>query len=140
MSHLGQGPEAVLNRFLTQMAEWENSFYASQMELIEGGQPTAVCDAEYKHRLASILSACSLEDTKSWARLDGMGCTRPSMYDPDRDLLEVVGPVGKSWVATVKQAVGLRAVFRFELVETSGGWRIKKKETFRDDKWHKSTL
>lgn len=133
-------PESLLNAFLSRMAEWENAYWIAQVSLIEQGQATATCDQEYRRKLCEILEDRCVEDPKAWGRLQAMGCFNPSMYDPIRDPVCVVGNAGKSWTATVEQTVGLRATFRFTLIEVSGRWRIKKKDTLRDGKWCKATL
>lgn len=133
-------PYEVLKEFLREMNAWEREFFERKMKLIEAGQSTAECNQNYAKLLKPILVKYSIQDAKSWARLEAPGCGDPAMYDTARDKLHEPTIKCDAVSVIVDQAVGLEARFRFSLVRQDDCWKIKKKDTFRSGKWAMSTL
>ncbi|MEQ4341148.1 NTF2 fold immunity protein [Pseudomonas syringae] len=133
-------PLDVLIQFLGDMNEWESSFFREKFSLIEKGTDTKSCSEYYKKRLEEILQKHSIKSPKSWARLEGLACGEPTMYDPIRDQVEMDKESEHSASFIVEQSIGLEASFKFTLVNSQSGWMIRKKETLRSGKWQESTL
>lgn len=136
-------PEEILMKlksFMLEMREWEVCCFRDTMALINIGGSTAESDEIYRKKLESIFEKYTLEDRRGWARLELLGVGSPPMYDPERDVIGAP-ELGKGEArVSVQQVGGLEEKFRFTLSRTGGVWRIKRKDTHRNDKWEKSTL
>ncbi|AVB16953.1 MULTISPECIES: NTF2 fold immunity protein [Pseudomonas syringae group] len=133
-------PLDVLIQFLGDMNEWESSFFREKFSLIEKGIDANSCSENYKKKLEEILQKHSIKSPKSWARLEGLACGEPTMYDPIRDKVKTDKESDQSASFIVEQSSGLEACFKFTLVNSQSGWMIRKKETLRREKWQESTL
>ncbi|MGN2434470.1 NTF2 fold immunity protein [Pseudomonas syringae] len=130
----------VLIQFLGDMNEWESSFFREKLSLIEKGIDASSCSERYKNILEEILQKYSIKSSKCWARLEGLACGEPTMYDPIRDKVETDKESEQSASFIVEQSTGLEASFKFTMTNSQSGWMIRKKETLRRGKWQESTL
>ncbi|GKQ44143.1 NTF2 fold immunity protein [Pseudomonas syringae pv. theae] len=133
-------PYDVLMQFLSEMNTWEKSFFREKISLIEKGADASQCSDNYKKSLEEILQKHSIKSLKAWARLEGLACGEPPMYDPHRDRVKKDREGEQSAYFIVEQHSGLEASFKFTLVSSPSGWKIKKKETLRESDWQESTL
>ncbi|WP_342625080.1 NTF2 fold immunity protein [Pseudomonas alkylphenolica] len=130
----------VVEAFMKEMCDWESKFFEEKMKLVDEGKGTSDCNKKYKDLLGSIFLRYSIRDGRTWARLELLGSSSPAMYDPLRDQVsepEIIA--GKAYVE-VQQVEGFESKFRFGLVCVDGEWKIKRKDTFRNGKWEKSSL
>lgn len=130
----------VLKGFMSEMRNWETAFRDEQMGLINEDKDTSDCDKAYELKLKSILAKYSVSDERSWARLVDLGCGSPPTYDPERDVINDPLQEGKNYTVIVEQIARLKAVYKFFIKNTVGGWLIVKKETKNGDKWKKTAL